>query len=122
MVNRIWQHHFGEGLVRTPSNFGRMGEAATHPELLDWLACRFVESGWSVKAMHRLLLRSAAYRRSSAASPEALEKDPDNRLLARMNRCRLEAEAFRDAILAVSGTLDRSRGGPPTRTSTAGGG
>ncbi|HVE38320.1 MAG TPA: DUF1549 and DUF1553 domain-containing protein, partial [Planctomycetota bacterium] len=112
MVNRIWQHHFGEGLVRTPSNFGRMGEAATHPELLDWLACRFVESGWSVKAMHRLLLRSAAYRRSSAASPEALEKDPDNRLLARMNRCRLEAEAFRDAILAVSGTLDRSRGGP----------
>jgi hypothetical protein len=112
MVNRIWQHHFGEGLIRTPSNFGRMGEAPTHPELLDWLARRFVESGWSVKAMHRLLLKSAAYRRSSAASPEALEKDPDNRLLARMNRRRLEAEAFRDAILSVSGTLDRSRGGP----------
>jgi hypothetical protein len=112
MVNRIWQHHFGEGLVRTPSNFGRMGEAPTHPELLDWLARRFVESGWSVKAMHRLLLKSAAYRRSSAASAEALEKDPDNRLLARMNRRRLEAEAFHDAILAVSGTLDRSRGGP----------
>ncbi len=112
MVNRIWQHHFGEGLVRTPSNFGRMGEAPTHPELLDWLAHRFVESGWSVKAMHRLILSSAAYRRSSAASAEAMEKDPDNRLLGRMNRRRLEAEAFRDALSAVSGTLDRARGGP----------
>jgi hypothetical protein len=112
LVNRIWQHHFGEGLVRTPSNFGRMGEAPTHPELLDWLARRFVDGGWSVKAMHRLMLHTAAYRRSSAASPATLEKDPDNRLLGRMNRRRLEAEAFRDAISAVSGTLDASRGGP----------
>jgi mono/diheme cytochrome c family protein len=112
MVNRIWQHHFGEGLVRTPSNFGRMGEAPTHPELLDWLAHRFVESGWSVKAMHRLMLHSAAYRRSSVPSAGAREKDPENRLLSRMNRRRLEAEAFRDALLAVSGTLDRTRGGP----------
>jgi hypothetical protein len=112
MVNRIWRHHFGEGLVRTPSNFGRMGEAPTHPELLDWLAHRFVDSGWSVKAMHRLMLLTAAYRQSSAASPEGLEKDPDNRLLWRMNRRRLEAEAFRDALSAVSDTLDRTRGGP----------
>src|SRR5262249_40226073 len=69
MANRIWQHHFGEGLVRTPSNFGRMGEAPSHPELLDWLARRFVESGWSIKAMHRMMLNSAAYQQSSATSP-----------------------------------------------------
>jgi hypothetical protein len=112
MVNRIWQHHFGEGLVRTPSNFGKLGEAPTHPELLDWLARRFVESGWSVKAMHRLIMLSEAYRRSSVPSREALEKDPDNRLLSRMNRRRIEAEAFRDALLAVSGRLDTSTGGP----------
>jgi hypothetical protein len=115
MVNRLWQHHFGEGLVRTPSNFGRMGEAPTHPELLDWLARRFVESGWSLKAMHRLILHTAAYRQSSAASPDGQEKDPDNRLLGRMNRRRLEAEAFRDALSAVSGTLDQTRGGPADR-------
>jgi len=112
MANRIWQHHFGEGLVRTPSNFGRLGEAPSHPELLDWLARRFVESGWSVKSLHRRILLSAGYRRSSRPSPGSLEKDPDNRLLGRMNRRRLEAEAFRDALLAVSGTLDPARGGP----------
>jgi len=112
MANRIWQHHFGEGLVRTPSNFGRLGEAPSHPELLDWLARRFVESGWSVKSLHRRILLSAAYRRSSRPFPGSLEKDPDNRLLGRMNRHRLEAEAFRDALLAVSGTLDPARGGP----------
>ena len=112
LVNRVWRHHFGEGLVRTPSNFGKLGEAPTHPELLDWLARRFVEDGMSVKALHRRILLSEAYRRSSAASREALEKDPDNRLLSRMNRRRLEAEAFRDALLAVSGRLDRASGGP----------
>jgi hypothetical protein len=112
MANRIWRHHFGEGLVRTPSNFGKLGEAPTHPELLDWLARRFVEDGWSVKALHRRILLSEAYRRSSAPTREALERDPDNRLLARMNRRRLEAEAFRDALLAVAGLLDRSPGGP----------
>jgi hypothetical protein len=112
IANRIWQHHFGEGLVRTPSNFGKLGEAPSHPELLDWLARRFVESGWSVKALHRRILLSAAYRQSSRPSPEGLEKDPDNRLLGRMRRRRLEAEAFRDALLAVSGTLDPARGGP----------
>jgi cytochrome c553 len=112
MANRIWQHHFGEGLVRTPSNFGKLGEAPSHPELLDWLGHRFVESGWSVKALHRRILLSAAYRQSSRPTPEGLEKDPENRLLGRMHRRRLEAEAFRDALLAVSGTLDLARGGP----------
>jgi hypothetical protein len=112
MANRIWQHHFGEGLVRTPSNFGKLGEAPTHPELLDWLARRFVDSGWSVKGLHRRILLSEAYRRSSAPTRDCLEKDPDNRLLGHMNRRRLEAEAFRDGLLAVSGTLDRARGGP----------
>lgn len=112
MANRVWQHHFGEGLVRTPSNFGKLGEAPTHPELLDWLAHRFVDGGWSVKALHRRIMLSEAYRRSSMPTRDSLEKDPDNRLLAHMNRRRLEAEAFRDAILAVSGTLDRTRGGP----------
>jgi hypothetical protein len=112
MANRIWQHHFGEGLVRTPSNFGKLGEAPSHPELLDWLARRFVESGWSVKSLHRRIVLSAAYRQSSVATPKGLEKDPDNRLLGRMSRRRLEAEAFRDALLSVSGTLDPARGGP----------
>ncbi len=112
-VNRIWQHHFGEGIVRTPSNFGALGERPTHPELLDWLAVRFVESGWSVKAMHRLILLSAAYQQSSTPSPGLLRADPDNRLFGRMNRRRLEAEALRDGLLAVCGRLDRHRGGPP---------
>lgn len=112
MVNRIWQHHFGEGIVRTPSNFGKLGEPATHPELLDWLAHRFIDSGWSVKSMHRLMVLSAAYRQSSVPRREALEKDPGNRYLARMNRQRLEAEEIRDSLLAVAGRLDDRRGGP----------
>src|SRR6202043_2086964 len=93
MVNRIWQHHFGEGLVRTPNDFGERGERPTHPKLLDYLATRFVESGWSVKAMHRLIMLSSAYQQSSRAAPDALARDPDDRLLGRMNRRRLEAEA-----------------------------
>jgi hypothetical protein len=113
MVNRIWQHHFGEGIVRTPSNFGRLGSAPTHPELLDWLARRFVESGWSVKAMHRLMLLSAAYQQSSQAPARTLQSDPDNLLFGRMNRQRLEAEALRDSILLVSGRLDLQSGGGP---------
>ena len=112
MVNRIWQHHFGVGIVRTPNNFGEQGERPTHPALLDYLAARFVQSGWSVKAMHRLLLLSAVYQQSSQASPEAVQKDPDNRLVGRMNRQRLEAEAFRDSLLAVAGQLDLTPGGP----------
>jgi len=112
MVNRIWQHHFGEGLVRTPNDFGERGERPTHPELLDYLAARFVESGWSVKAMHRLIMRSAVYQQSSRVSAAALARDPDNRLFGRMNRQRLEAEAIRDSLLSVSGRLDVTRGGP----------
>jgi hypothetical protein len=112
MVNRIWQHHFGQGLVRTPSNFGQRGDRPTHPELLDYLAGRFVQSGWSVKAMHRLIMLSAVYRQGSRASERTLASDPDNRLFGRMNRRRLEAEAIRDSLLAVAGRLDRQRGGP----------
>jgi cytochrome c553 len=112
MVNRIWQHHFGKGLVRTPSNFGMLGERPTHPELLDHLASRFMASGWSQKAMHRLILLSATYQLSSKADVVNLAKDADNRLLGRMNRRRLEVEAWRDAMLAVAGQLDHHLGGP----------
>ncbi len=110
MVNRIWQHHFGEGIVRTPSNFGAKGEPPTHPELLDYLARRFVESGWSIKTMHRLMLLSDAYQQSSKAGRPG--SDPDNRLFGRMNRQRLEAEELSDSLLAVSDCLDDSQGGP----------
>jgi len=114
MVNRIWQHHFGQGLVRTPSNFGKNGERPTHPELLDWLAVEFVERGWSVKQMHRLMLTSAAYRQSveHPKRDEYAEQDAANRLLWRMNWQRLEAEVLRDSVLALSGRLNLKRGGP----------
>ncbi len=137
MVNRIWQHHFGEGLVRTSANFGFRGERPSHPELLDYLASRFMESGWSVKAMHRLIVLSSVYQQSSSQSrsrnenlrttgdsrltseqePDSAlrsphEIDPDNRLLSRMPRRRLEAEAIRDSLLTVSGLLDPTPGGP----------
>jgi uncharacterized protein DUF1553 len=111
MVNRIWRWHFGQGLVRTPDNFGKLGERPTNPQLLDWLALRFVESGWSLKAMHRLIMLSATYQISSTFDPLAAERDSDNRLHWRANVRRLEAEAIRDALLAVSGSLDRSMGG-----------
>jgi len=113
MVNRIWQHHFGEGLVRTANDFGERGEKPANPGLLDWLAARFVESGCSVKAMHRLVMLSSAYQQSSRGGAEALARDPDNRLFGRMNRRRLDAEAIRDSLLAVSGRLDTTPGGPP---------
>jgi hypothetical protein len=114
MVNRIWQHHFGKGLVRTPSNFGVLGERPTHPELLDHLASRFVASGWSIKTMHRDIMLSKVYQLASHGNAElkAGEIDPDNRLLSRANRRRLEVEAWRDAMLAVAGKLDRTLGGP----------
>ena len=113
MVNRIWQGHFGKGIVATPSNFGANGIRPTHPELLDWLASEFLESGWSVKAMHRLMLSSASYRQSSIEfDARAVELDPANSLLSRMPRRRLEGEAIRDSILAVSGRLNRRRRGP----------
>ncbi len=112
MANRIWHHHFGKGIVQTPSDFGKQGRAPTHPELLDWLARRFVETGWSNKAMHRLILSSHAYRVSSEDDPAAQAADPTNDLLWKFRRRRLEAEAVRDNLLAVSGTLDRTMGGP----------
>jgi len=111
LVNRVWQAMFGEGLVRTPDNFGLRGDAPTHPELLDWLARGFVRGGWSLKQLHRTIALSATYRMSAAFDARAAEADPDNRLLWRMNRRRLEAEQLRDALLAVSGQLDRTMGG-----------
>jgi mono/diheme cytochrome c family protein len=113
IVNRVWQWHFGEGLVRTPSDFGLRGEAPTHPELLDWLATYFVESGWSFKALHRLILGSETWRQQSRPRPELTAADPDNRLWARAQPRPLEFEPFRDALLAVSGGLDLSLGGKP---------
>jgi hypothetical protein len=111
-VNRIWQYHFGKGLVRTPSDFGATGDKPTHPELLDWLATEFVKSGWSWKAMHRLILLSNTYRQSSRLNELSAAKDPENKLLWRMNPQRLTAEAIRDSILVVSGKLNREMYGP----------
>jgi hypothetical protein len=111
MVNRVWRWHFGRGLVRTPDNFGLLGEEPTHPELLDWLARRFVEGGWSVKALTREIVLSATYRQSDVPGPGVAERDPENRLYARAAVRRLEAEAVRDSLLAVSGRLDRKMGG-----------
>ena len=120
MANRLWQFHFGEGIVSTPSNYGKMGQPASHPELLDFLALRFIESGWSIKAMHRAIMLSAAYQQSTVANPETLKVDPDNRLFGRMNRTSLSAEELRDSILAVSGSLELATlGGPPIRESNA---
>ncbi|HLJ97431.1 MAG TPA: PSD1 and planctomycete cytochrome C domain-containing protein [Gemmataceae bacterium] len=111
MVNRIWQHHFGQGIVRTPGNFGKLGERPTHPELLDYLARSFLRSGWSVKAMHRAILLSATYQQSSQATPHTLQADPENRLLGHMKPRRLEAEEIRDTLLSVAGRLDPALGG-----------
>ncbi len=115
MVNRLWQHHFGRGLVMTANDFGAMGDEPIHPELLDWLASEFIARGWSLKALHRLIVNSAAYRRSIAWEDTAGEVDPDNFLLWRQRPQRLEAEPIRDAVLAVSGTLNPSMGGPSVR-------
>jgi hypothetical protein len=114
MVNRIWQHHFGQGIVRTPDDFGLMGRVPTHPELLDELADRFIAGGWSIKAMHRLIVLSSTYRMQSEheRGDRAERLDPNNELFHRMNVRRLEAEAIRDALLAVSGRLDRTLYGP----------
>ncbi len=112
IVNRVWQGHFGVGLVRTSSDFGTMGEAPTHPELLDWLASRFVEHGWSIKKLHRLILTSATYQMSTRNRASQAAEDPDNLLLWRRPYRRLEVEAIRDSTLAASGRLDRTMYGP----------
>jgi hypothetical protein len=113
MVNRVWHWHFGKGIVATPNDFGRQGEEPTHPELLDWLAAEFVESGWSLKKLHRMILLSETYQLSSEAHEGNLKIDANNRYLWRMNRQRLDAETLRDAVLAVSGELNLKMGGRP---------
>jgi hypothetical protein len=113
IVNRVWIQHFGFGLVRTPSDFGFRGDPPTHPELLDYLAVKFVESGWSLKKLHRLIMTSAAYRQASADNATARKIDPENQLLWRMNRRRLEIECVRDSMLAAAGRLDLTAGGVP---------
>lgn len=112
LVNRLWQHHFGRGIVETTSDFGVRGERPTHPELLDWLACDFVANGWSIKRMHKLMLLSSTYQQSTVASKESLTRDAGNHLFSRMNRIRLEGEIIRDSLLAVSGRLNMKMGGP----------
>lgn len=113
LVNRVWRHHFGAGIVRTLDNFGKTGDLPTHPELLDWLAREFVESGWSIKHLHRLLLTSTTYRQSSVSTPDRERLDPDNKLLSRMPLRRLEAEVLRDNLLAVADRLDPTAFGKP---------
>ena len=113
IVNRIWMHHFGKAIVRSPSNFGTLGRKPTHPGLLDHLALTFIESGWSIKQLHRTVMLSSAYRMSSRKDTKGFEADGDNELVWRMNPRRLDAESWRDALLAVTGELDRSIGGAP---------
>ena len=112
MVNRVWQHHFGRGLVRTPNNFGRQGQPPTHPELLDYLAARFVAEGWSIKALHRHIMFSRVYQLASTMDEKNAALDPGNDCQWHFERHRLDAESIRDALLATGGSLDRSRGGP----------
>jgi hypothetical protein len=124
MVNRIWQHHFGAGLVKTPSDFGLRAELPSHPELLDWLARRFIADGWSIKALHRLIMASAAYQQGSGngnvTSTKSGASDPDNRLLSHFPIRRLEFEALRDAMLAATGELDDKMGGKPVELLSTG--
>jgi mono/diheme cytochrome c family protein len=113
MVNRIWKHHFGAGIVKTVGNFGKAGAPPTHPELLDWLATEFVRRGWSIKSMHRLMITSSTYRQSSALTPAVEKADPRNKLLSRMSMKRMEAEVIYDTLLLISNKLDESRFGQP---------
>jgi hypothetical protein len=113
MANRVWQGHFGRGLVGTPNDFGKQGDPPTHPELLDWLAADLRENGWKLKRLHRLIMTSAAYQRQSGPDEANAGLDADNRFLWRMNRRRMEAEAMRDSVLAVSGSLNLKMGGRP---------
>ena len=118
MINRIWLHHFGEGFVPTPDDFGTMSEAPSHPELLDYLSSRFMQEGWSIKKMHRLIMLSSVYQESSASNPRYAQIDPANRLLWRANVRRLEIEPLRDSLLAIGGTLDRTMYGRPVDLET----
>ena len=113
MVNRIWKHHFGTGLVKSVGNFGKAGVPPTHPELLDWLTLEFVRQGYSMKAMHRLMMMSNTYRQASQATPAVEKLDPENRLLGRMPLRRMEAEELNDTLLRVAGRLDPTQFGPP---------
>lgn len=113
VVNWVWRHHFGKGLVRTPDNLGSRGEQPTHPQLLDYLAATLAEDGWSLKSLHRRIMLSATYQQGAIENPDYRKIDPDNRLLWRMPRTRLDLESMRDSMLAVSGELDRSSGGRP---------
>jgi hypothetical protein len=121
IVNRLWQHHFGRGIVATPNDFGLQGERPTHPELLDWLSVELVENGWSLKHIHRLIVASKTYRLTSAIDPndpnikKAIELDRDNKLLWRANRRRLDGESIRDAMLQVAGELNFTMHGPSAR-------
>jgi len=114
IVNRLWQHHFGRGIVATPNDFGAQGERPTHPELLEWLAGELLANGWKLKPLHKLIVGSAAYQQAAAARPDCLTADPENRWVWRHSPRRLEAESIRDAMLAVSGGLDRTLFGPGT--------
>jgi hypothetical protein len=111
-VNHVWARHFGQPLVPTVFDFGRNGQPPVHPALVDWLAAEFMDGGWSLKHLHRLIVTSAAYRRDSHADPDCMSRDPDNRYLWRMNPRRMEAEVVRDSVLAVAGQLDPTPGGP----------
>ena len=113
IANRVWQAYFGRGIVETDNDFGSQGTPPSHPELLDWLAVEFVEQGWSLKSLHRTIVHTRAYRRDSANRADLIEKDPDNRLLARQTRLRLDAELVRDSALVASGILTHKVGGPP---------
>ena len=112
IVNRIWKHYFGQGIVGTLDNFGQTGERPTHPELLDWLSVELVKNGWRMKSIHRLILTSTAYRQLSAVTDRQSQLDPENQLLGRMPLKRLDAESLRDSLLAVSGELDTRQFGP----------
>jgi hypothetical protein len=113
LANRVWQWHFGRGLVRTPNDFGRQGDAPSHPELLDWLASELISSGWDLRHLQKLILDSATYRQSSLRSAEARRVDPENRLLSGFPRRRLQAEELRDALLSVCGAMNAKSSGPP---------
>src|SRR5262249_17992506 len=116
IVNRIWQHLFGQGIVASPDNFGRLGERPTHPELLEWLSSEFLRNGWRIKPLIRLMMNSTAYRQSARVGVDDARSrtaEPENQLLWHARLRRLDAEVIRDAVLAVSGKLDRTMGGPP---------